>query len=81
MHLSTTDVQRFAGQIAIVTGGAWGIGGASARRLAEDGAQVLIADVDLEGAKANAQRIRKAGGVAEAVRADVGRSADIQAMV
>ena len=36
---------RFAGQVAIVTGGAMGIGGATARRLAEDGARVLIADV------------------------------------
>jgi len=74
-------MQRLSGRVAIVTGSAWGIGGASARRLAEDGAKVLVADVDLEGARANAARIKKAGGVAEAIRTDVGRSADIQAMV
>jgi len=38
------------GQVAIVTGGAWGIGGATARRLAADGARVLIADLDGEAA-------------------------------
>ena len=37
---------RFAGQVAIVTGGALGIGGATARRLAVEGAQVLIADIN-----------------------------------
>ena len=39
---------RLTGQVAIVTGGAQGIGGATARRLAEEGASVLIADVDGE---------------------------------
>jgi len=74
-------VQRLTGQVAIVTGGATGIGGATARKLAEEGARVLIADVDVETAKANVQRIRKAGGVAEALRTDVGTHKDIVAMV
>ncbi|MGE3691494.1 MAG: SDR family NAD(P)-dependent oxidoreductase [Novosphingobium sp.] len=38
-------MQRFAGKVAIVTGGARGIGGASAARLAAEGAQVLVADL------------------------------------
>src|SRR6202040_615184 len=49
---------QFSGQIAIVTGGAMGIGGATARRLAHDGAQVLIADIEDDAAAGNVQRIR-----------------------
>ena len=73
--------QRLAGQVAIVTGGAWGIGGATARRLAEEGASVLIADVDGEAAERNAAAIREAGGDAATLVADVGKHEDIRAMV
>ncbi len=68
-------------QAAIVTGGALGIGGATARRLARDGAGVLVADVDFAAANANVQRITDAGGRALALETDVTRSADIDAMV
>lgn len=74
-------MQRLAGQVAIVTGGAQGIGGATARRLAEEGASVLIADVDRATAEENVARIRDAGGTAEAIEADVGKHQDIRAMV
>lgn len=40
------SVDRFAGRIAVVTGAAAGIGAATARRLADEGAAVVIADVD-----------------------------------
>jgi NAD(P)-dependent dehydrogenase (short-subunit alcohol dehydrogenase family) len=72
---------RLAGQVAIVTGGAQGIGGATARRLAADGASVLIADVDDEAAERNVGRIRQAGGTVEALHTDVAQTADVQAMV
>ena len=39
----------FDGKVAIVTGGAWGIGGATARKLAAKGAKVLVADFEVEG--------------------------------
>ena len=68
-------------QVAIITGGAQGIGGATARRLAEEGARVLIADFNLEAAQANAERIRAAGGVVDILKCDISESADIQAMV
>ncbi len=77
----SADTGRFHGKAAIVTGGAMGIGGATARRLAADGASVLVADIDLQAAQANVATIRAAGGVADAFAADVGKSEDIAAMV
>ncbi len=72
---------RLSGKVAIITGGAQGIGGATARRLAEEGARVMIADKDINEAKENAKRIRSAGNEAIAFRTDVSKHADIQAMV
>ena len=45
-------MNRFAGKVAIVTGGAGNIGAATARRLAAEGARVTVADVSLERAAA-----------------------------
>src|SRR5262245_7028258 len=72
---------RLPDQVAIVTGGALGIGGATARRLAEEGARVLIADVNQEAADRNAAGIRAGGGVAETLRTDVTVPADLERMV
>ncbi|MGE3269812.1 MAG: SDR family NAD(P)-dependent oxidoreductase [Chloroflexota bacterium] len=74
-------MERLAGQVAIVTGGAMGIGGATARRLAEEGAKVLIADINMDAAQENVERIRANGGTAEATKADTGNHDDIKAMV
>jgi NAD(P)-dependent dehydrogenase (short-subunit alcohol dehydrogenase family) len=72
---------RLEGQVAIVTGGATGIGGATARRFAEEGAKVLIADINLQIANENVDRIKSAGGTAEVIVTDTGKHADIKAMV
>jgi len=72
---------RLAGQVAIVTGGAMGIGGATARRLAEDGAHVLIADVEEQAAVSNVQTIRQAGGTAESLLVDIGTSDGVRGMI
>ena len=72
---------RLADRVAVVTGGAQGIGGATARRLAEEGARVLVADTDLATATANVESIRAAGGTAEAMECDVGSEAMIRAMI
>ncbi len=72
---------RLTGRAAVVTGGALGIGGATARRLAEEGARVLIADVEMDAASANVDAIAQAGGSATAMRADVSRASDIEAMI
>ncbi|MFM7197275.1 MAG: SDR family NAD(P)-dependent oxidoreductase [Chloroflexota bacterium] len=72
---------RFDGKVAIVTGGAQGIGGATARRLARDGAAVLIADIDETTANENRARIESSGGIVAVTRTDVGVAADVEAMV
>ncbi len=58
-----------------------GIGGATARRLAEEGARVVIVDIDRDAAEANARGIREAGGEAAVRAGDVGRDEDIQGAV
>jgi NAD(P)-dependent dehydrogenase (short-subunit alcohol dehydrogenase family) len=74
-------MQRLAGQVAIVTGGGMGIGAATAGRLAEEGASVLIADVDAEAAGKRVAAIRASGGTADAVEVDVGKHEDVRSMV
>lgn len=54
------DLIGLSGRSAVVTGAAWGLGKAAARRLAEAGASVLIADIDEEAAAATAAELRKA---------------------
>ena len=67
---------RFAGKTAVVTGGARGIGAATARRLASEGATVVVADFDEAGAQETAREI---GGVG--VRCDVTSREDVEAAV
>ena len=74
-------MKKFADKVAIVTGGAAGIGGATARLLAEQGASVLIADVNMAEADANAETIRRAGGAADVIATNVGSHDDIATMV
>lgn len=62
---------RFTDQVAVVTGAASGIGAATAARLAEEGAAVVLADVATERGEAVAAGIREAGGRATFVTADV----------
>lgn len=74
-------MKRLANKVAIVTGGARGLGGATARRLAQEGAFVLIADIDDDAAKQRVAAIEKAGGKADAFHTDVAVHQDIQAMI
>jgi 2-dehydro-3-deoxy-D-gluconate 5-dehydrogenase len=64
------ELYNLSGKTAIVTGGAMGIGQGIAARLAEAGAAILIADIDLQEAEKTASDIRAEGGKAEAIKAD-----------
>jgi NAD(P)-dependent dehydrogenase (short-subunit alcohol dehydrogenase family) len=74
-------MDRLNGKVAIVTGGGGGIGGATARALAREGASVLVVDVNEEAAAAVAEGIRDAGGVAENFRADLSEEQDVEAVM
>lgn len=78
---NSNNGRNLNGKAAIVTGGAMGIGGGTARRLAQDGAKVLIVDVESEAADRNAQRINDAGGYAVAMKGDVAQESVAQGMV
>ena len=67
------DAGRFAGKIAVVTGGAHGIGLATAQRLAGEGARVVVIDMD-EDALATAARIE---GI-DSARADVATQGEVE---
>jgi 2-deoxy-D-gluconate 3-dehydrogenase len=69
------------GKSAIVTGGAMGIGQGIAVRLAEAGASVMIADIDLHSAEQAAEEIKSRSGTAEAVQADVRSASDAEKTV
>ncbi len=66
------------GKGAVVTGAASGIGAATAALLARLGAQVLLADIDEQGAEARAAEIKTAGGQAIALATDVRDEAQVQ---
>jgi 3-oxoacyl-[acyl-carrier protein] reductase len=72
---------KLASQVALVTGGGSGIGRATARRFARDGARVVVSDVDETGANATVADIEGAGGQALAVVGNVAARADAQHMV
>jgi len=67
---------RLTGIHVLITGAASGIGAASARRMAREGAQLLLADINGDGAKAIADELGQAS-----IQVDVTRAADIQRML
>ncbi len=72
---------RLDGKVALITGGASGMGMVASRLFAEEGASVVLTDVADEAGERVAAEIRDAGGRAHYVHADVSVEADAEAMV
>src|SRR5690606_9355754 len=82
MHMHTTikELMDLGGKVAVVTGGAKGIGAAIALRLAEAGAAVVIADTDDRAGGETVERIQDANRKAVFVRTDVSEDESIKAL-
>ena len=74
-------MDRLRGKVAIVVGSATGMGAAGAASMAQEGAHVVLADINIAGAKARAADIRRAGGEAVAFEVDISNEAAVEAMV
>jgi NAD(P)-dependent dehydrogenase (short-subunit alcohol dehydrogenase family) len=74
-------MRRLDGRVTIVVGSASGIGAATAARLAREGASVVVADMNTEGAERMAAAIREEGGEATGLYVDVSDDATVEAMV
>ena len=72
---------RFGGRVAIVTGGAGGMGRATALAFAREGARVMVGDVDVEGGESLVAQARAAGGEISFRRCDVSVEADVVGLV
>jgi NAD(P)-dependent dehydrogenase (short-subunit alcohol dehydrogenase family) len=72
---------RLRDKVAIVTGSGRGIGREIARRFAEEGARVVVADIDTANAETTVREINGAGHIALAVHVDITRSEQLQNMV
>lgn len=71
----------FQGKVALITGAGSGIGRASAQKFAQDGASVVVADINEQGGNKTVDLIRQAGGTAIFVQTDVSRGKDVEALV
>jgi NAD(P)-dependent dehydrogenase (short-subunit alcohol dehydrogenase family) len=69
------------GKVAVVAGGATGIGAATAVRLAQEGVSVVVGDINADGAETVVTGIRQNGGQAVACRFDIGDDASVRALV
>jgi 2-hydroxycyclohexanecarboxyl-CoA dehydrogenase len=74
-------MQRFQDKTVVVTGGGGGIGGATCRRFAGEGARVAVCDLDQAAAEKVAGAIRTEGGQARALRCDITDRASVDAAV
>lgn len=68
-------------RVAVVTGAASGMGKAIANLYAKEGAQVIVADLDVDGAETAVKEIESHGGTAKAVKANVAELKDVENMI
>ncbi|OAA58529.1 NAD(P)-binding domain protein [Niveomyces insectorum RCEF 264] len=80
-HVQGGKAGLLAGQVAIITGAAQGIGAEAARLFAAEGAKVVVSDIDAAKAEATAESIRAAGGEALAVAGDLLKEDYIERLV
>lgn len=72
---------RLAGKIAIVTGGASGIGRATALRFAEEGASIVVSDIDERGGAETSKELEQIGAKSIFVRTDVSKEEDVKHLI
>jgi meso-butanediol dehydrogenase/(S,S)-butanediol dehydrogenase/diacetyl reductase len=72
---------RLNDKVSLITGAASGIGAATARTFAREGAAVMVADINDDGGQRMVAQIRDAGGTAEFVHADIGQPKEVEAMI
>ena len=72
---------RLEGKVALVTGGASGIGRATALTFAREGAKLVVADMNAERGQQTVHMITEKGGEATFVRADVSKAIEVEAMI
>src|SRR5206468_12491057 len=72
---------RVGGKVALVTGGASGIGRGTALAFAREGAKLVIADMNEDGGHRTVHMIAESGGEATFVQVDVSRATEVEAMI
>ena len=75
------QLDRFAGKVVVITGGASGLGRGLAEALARAGARVVVGDVNLAAAQSLCERLAAAGATAEARAVDVADAASVERLV
>ena len=73
--------ENLGGKVALVTGGASGIGQATAQAFARAGARVVVSDINAAGGEETVRAIERAKGIATFVRADVTRESEVVALI